>query len=114
MATKEVQDKISALEKQIEALKNRKAAMIAKASSARRKAETRAKIIIGAWFLSVAHRGPDEAKKLLASLEKADLRENDRSTLETAGVFETLKKIIADGKVEAKAESSKPIQPELK
>lgn len=81
------EERKKALEEQIAKLKAKKQRIEALENKKARKEDTRAKIIIGGHFLSIARRGPDEAKKLIASLEKAELRESDK---------ETLKKIIDD------------------
>lgn len=91
-------EKLAALDKQIEVIKARKAKILAREDSKRRKAETRAKIIIGAWYLSVANRGPDEAKKLLSALEKVEWRDADRKSLEESGVLAELRELVEKGR----------------
>lgn len=75
-------ERLEKLKRQKEVLNNRINQILAKENAQARKAETREKIIIGGLVLTIARRGADEAKKLLSTIEKSDLRDQDKKSLE--------------------------------
>ena len=86
-------EKIAELEKKVEQLKARKTSILARETQKKRKADTRAKIILGGLWLTIARRSPEEAKKFLKEIEKekANLRPQDAEALtETIGEIREL------------------------
>lgn len=78
------QEDITAIERQIERLKNRRAAVLAKDAATERRRRTRQHIIVGAWIHQ--HR-PDLILQVQASLTRAQ----DRAVFRVPGAAATAK-----------------------
>lgn len=70
MATKTLAERIERARLQLDALNKVKRKVDSKESAAKRKAETRLKIIAGAWFLNQAT--PEDKQKMIAGLAEKD------------------------------------------
>lgn len=70
MATNKLAEKIERARLKLDALNKAKRKIVSKESAARRKLETRLKIIAGAWFLNQAT--PEEKQKMIAGLAEKD------------------------------------------
>jgi hypothetical protein len=70
MATKTLAERIERARLQLDALNKAKRKVDSKESAAKRKAETRLKIIAGAWFLNQAT--PEDKQKMIAGLAEKD------------------------------------------
>ena len=71
-------NRIDSIDEQINRLKQRKAALVAKQTRRRRRLDARCKILIGAELLAMARRGDVEAKRIYQGV-LARLREDERS-----------------------------------
>ena len=102
------EDKKKALDEQIAKLKARKQRLEALEKVKARKNDARAKIILGGVMLSIGRRGPDEAKRLLTTIEKEVFREADKESLkELIGELKKLATTPKESVKQSSAESQK-------
>ena len=85
-------------DKAIAQLKARKSRLDALGKKSQRKADARAKIILGGVMLLIGRRGPEEAKRLLATIEKEVTRDSDKEAV--VGLVEELKVLAGVKKAE--------------
>lgn len=96
-------ERLNAIDDKIKALKARRDKLLANKNKKVKASETRAKIVLGGMMLSIARKGPEEAKRLLTSIEKEVTREADKKTLEV--VISELKKLVTSAKEAGKQSS---------